>query len=58
MKQQDYYCDDCDITWTAAWDEYCGCAQWYGDETDVCPKCGKIGLEDDGVPEPEMVWER
>ena len=21
-------------------------------------KCGKIGLEDDGVPEPEMVWER
>ena len=58
MKQQDYYCDDCEIFWTAAYDEYCGCAQWCGDETDVCPKCGKIGLEDDGVPEPEMVWER
>lgn len=45
MKRQDYYCEDCEIFWTAAYDEYCGCAQWYGDETDVCPKCGKIGLE-------------
>ena len=59
FKRQDYYCVDCEIHWTAAYYEYCGCAQWIGDETDVCPICGKPGIEDDfGMPEPALPWEK
>lgn len=43
-----YHCEDCDVTWKAAWSTYYGHSTYDDDNaTDECPNCGTPGIETD-----------